>query len=103
GEGDGDAAVAGAALRGDRGDAGDAGHRALDDGGDLLVDDLGRGPGVGGADGDDRLVGARQLADLDGAERGEAGDHDQEVEDDGQDGAADAEGGDAGASLPDAL
>ena len=73
---------AGAARRGDRLHARHARCGALQDARDLGVDRLRRGAVIGGADGDDRAVDVRQLADLDAAEGGEPGDDDEEVEDD---------------------
>ena len=77
---------------------GRARHRALDHRGDLLVDRVGRGAVVVGADGDDRAVDIRQFADLDAAEGGDAGDDDEQVEDDREHRTADEERRDARAA-----
>src|SRR5690606_31302294 len=90
-----DAAAAAGRLRGDVGPAGDAGGRLLDDAGDLLVHRVRRRAGIGGRDGDHRLVDVRQFADLDAAIGREAGDDDQQVHHDGHDRAAHGERRDA--------
>ena len=58
----------------------------------------GRRAVVVGADGDDRPVDIRQLANLDAAKRRDAGDDDEEIEHDRQHRPADEERGDAGAA-----
>ncbi len=71
-----------------------AGDGALDHLGDVRVDDLGRGAGVGRGHADDRRIHVRQLADRQAEQRGDAEYHDQHAEDGGEDRPFDAEVGD---------
>ena len=67
----------------------------FDEAGHLLVDRLRCRPGVVGADGDHRLIDVRQLAHLDPAKGGHAGDDDENAEHDREHRPADEQSGDA--------
>ena len=73
-------------------DAGHAGYRALKDADHLGVHGFRRGAVEERAHGDDGAVDVGQFADLDAHDRGQTGDHDQQVHDDDQRGPADRQG-----------
>ena len=85
GELDGDAASPVGGARRDRLDARDARHRALDHRGQFAVDGFGGRAAIVGGDGDDRPVDVGQFANFHAEEGGQPGDHDQRVDDEGQD------------------
>jgi hypothetical protein len=85
GEGDGDLRTAVARGAVDAVDALDPGDLALDDLGDPLLDDLGRGAAIGGRDRHHRRIDARQLADRQALEGGQADDAEDDRGDRGED------------------
>ena len=92
-EAHGDGGEAEGALRLHVVDAVGGGDGPLQRRGDEAAHQVGAGADVDGGDGDRRVFAARILADVQGADRLQAGDDDDQVDDQGQDGAADEEVG----------